>query len=268
MTLKKSDKRFYFSRLKRQVSRLGSGTILLLILGTPSLANSSVSQATRYSGTSLSSAVKSRAYEPPPGSQISGSGTQGGTRGCGGEMIAIAPQFSGTGQSFSSRPTFVWYMNPEPVGTLEFYLSSQADGESTLIVSEEVETQAGYIAYTLPDGEDLTVGETYTWQAILYCDDDKTMPGKWISADITIADPPADAVQAVSGDDLTLQDAIAYAAAGYWYDALAIVYNADSLEEEQFRQDMLLDLADLEAESDNIVAARRSDRLRNLAETP
>lgn len=259
--------------LRRMLRGLSSGLSLLLLIGSTGLASAqSQGQSTAIGveiGNALTETLENpRAYTPPEDdSQATGNSTGGGIRGCGQEMIAIAPQLTHVGQSFSTRPTVVWYMGNTTTGTLKFALYQDGEDISAApTFSEELELpQSGYVAYTLPDGSELTVGETYTWRALLYCNG--TL-GKWITADIQIVAPPEGESIPEATSDRTLEDATAYAALGYWYDALALVYDAETAEEAVLRQNLLLDLADLEAGSESAIATHRSNRLKMLAETP
>lgn len=193
-----------------------------------------------------------RAYAPPSDSQLpesdhTGGAVRGGdTRSCGGNVAALAPRLHHNGQTLSPRPTFVWYVlqeNPQP---LEFHLYRyKADGQlETLLINFIGQSTQGYMAYTLPSEQpDLIVGETYLWQVALYCDDNLEEIDTWSTADIEVVAPPE---QMVELPDDPLQRAQVYAQSGYWYEAIALVYDAISPEAKAFRQSLLLDLADLD----------------------
>jgi hypothetical protein len=209
-----------------------------------------------------------RAYTPPPDSRVSGEHTGGGVRGCGSEMIALAPRFSLVGQSASPHPTFVWYMAQEAVNPLEFVLYQEHDDGSIEVIYSDVVTPqpAGYLAYSLPTTEPaLTAGGTYLWEVIAYCDAALQRPGRWFSAEVDIVAPP----EGLTVDDAQDQDAAtarAYAAQGLWYDALAIVYDGETPEEQALLQDLLLDLADLEENPNDPLSVYLSHQLRTLSE--
>ncbi|MEM1291704.1 MAG: DUF928 domain-containing protein [Cyanobacteria bacterium P01_H01_bin.162] len=251
-------------RLKPSATDLGRSLMLLLLAG-PSLATAGGAIA---ASPPLDSNRKGRAYEPPPNSRISGGGNtgSGGSRDwCSDDSLAaIAPQFSGVGQSFSTRPTFVWYTDSPTVGVMQFELY-QGDLEEP-IFSETVLPQSNFVAYTLPaTAPALTVGETYWWQATLRCSADTEMVSSWIATSVEIVDstPTLPAAGAASS---SIQMAQAYASSGLWYDALAEVYDPETFDEYLLRQDLLLDLADLEAASGNAIAIDISEQLQDLAE--
>lgn len=210
-----------------------------------------------------------RVYAPPEDSRISEENhTAGGARGCSSDIIALAPKLDLIGQTMETRPTFSWYTFSDEVDALEFQLYRyQDDGLLEMIVSQPIEqAQGGYMAYTLTaDDPALTVGETYVWQVILYCGQNQDTVGRWTSAEIEVVEVPVELITAIIPAD-PLEQARVYARLGLWYDAMAAVYDAETPEARAFRQDLLLDLADLEAQSNKAVAASLSAQLRQIAE--
>ena len=212
---------------------------------------------------------KEYGFTPPPAdSRTSGEDhTGGGVRGCGEEAAALAPRLNAVGQTLSTRPTFVWYIFSDDAEPIEFHLYRyQTDNTlETVLINSIGPSNEGYMAYTLPAEEpDLNIGDTYLWQVVLYCDQNLEEVGRWTSADVEIVAPPTE-LAAESADD-SLQKAQAYARAGLWYDALAEVYDAITPEAQTFRQNLLLDLADLEEQPDRELALDLSAQLRQIAE--
>jgi hypothetical protein len=246
---------------------VAGGVCCLLAIAAPTLAQSSPTPPL----TAETFLISSRAYDPPPGSQSGGGATtNGGIRGCGGEMIALAPAFHTPGQTFSEYPTFVWYLGDGFADRLEFTLFHQSPTGETEIFSQAIAVgEAGYQALTLPTtAEPLQVGETYRWQTTLYCDAENDQAIQWVAAAITLVEPPRSLALLDTVAPTPWQKGIRFARAGYWYDALAQVYAADTVDGQALRQALLLDIADLAAAADTSAANRWSDRLRNLAETP
>ncbi|NEZ58458.1 DUF928 domain-containing protein [Adonisia turfae] len=190
--------------------------------------------------------------------------TGGSVRGCGDDIVAIAPRLNAIGQTASINPTFVWYNFSPDNDPVEFQLYRlNPDNAPERILTEQFDTsQQGYESYTLPtDKATLTAGETYIWQIVLYCDAAFTNPGHYSSAELDVVTLPAE----VATTDDALTNAQAYANEGLWYDALAEAYDANTPATEKFRQDLLLDLADIEAQSDKDEAADLSEQLREIA---
>ena len=190
--------------------------------------------------------------------------TGGSVRGCGDDIVAIAPRLNSVGQTASTNPTFVWYNFSPDNDPVEFQLYRvQPDGSPEVVTTEQFDTsQKGYASYTLAvEKASLTVGETYIWQVVLYCDTAFTNPGHYSSAELDVVALPAN----VATTDDEIANAQAYASAGLWYDALAEVYGADTPATEKFRQDLILDLADIEAQSENDEAVALSEQLQEIS---
>lgn len=255
--------------LFRRAICFSSTVSLLLLLGPSSLADYHPSGSSDRLGAEIQTTVGGgRVYIPPPNSQTSGeSHTGGGVRGCGEDMAALAPRLHAMGQTVSTHPTFVWYVFSDDAEPIEFHLyRHQADGSLEAVLMNSIgPSNEGYMAYTLPQDEpDLSVGDTYLWQVVMYCDQNLEEVGRWTSADIKVVEPPANL--AAELPDHSLQKAQAYAHTGLWYDAMAEVYDATILEEQTFRQNLLLDLADLEEQPDKEMAVDLSAQLRQIAE--
>ncbi|MBE7384842.1 MAG: DUF928 domain-containing protein [Leptolyngbya sp. SIO1E4] len=258
-------------KLFRRVICFSLTVSLLIVLGSSGLADYTPSDASDRPSDNIRNTVGgSRAYTPPPTSRTSGEDhTGGGVRGCGDNIATLAPRLNFVGQSSTTRPTFVWYMFGEAAEPLEFHLYHyQADGSLEAVLIDPIGSSTqGYMAYTLPSGQpDLTVGETYLWQVVLYCDPNLEEVGRWASADVEIVALPADLMAGLP--EGTLPQAQAYARAGLWYEAMAAVYDATTPEEKAFRQDLLLDLADLEEQSEQESIINLSSQLRQIAEMP
>ena len=244
------------------------GVSCLLAIAAPSLAQSAPAPNALTTETVL---ISSRAYTPPPRSQSGGgASTGGGVRGCGAEMLALAPAFHTPGQTFSEYPTFVWYRDEGVAERLEFTLFQQLGDAETEIFSTEITIgDAGYQAFTLPDTvAPLVVGETYRWQTTVYCEAENDEATQWVAAEVTIVEPPRSLALLDAVAPTPWQKGVRFARAGYWYDALAQVYADDTIDGQVLRQALLLDIADLAEDVNTSAANRWSDRLRAIAETP
>jgi hypothetical protein len=211
-----------------------------------------------------------RAYNPPADSRSAGNEhTGGGVRGCGDEMVALAPRLNFVGQTQSQRPTFVWYVFSSQAGPLEFHLYEyQEDGSLDAVLVEPIgPSSQGYMAYTLPaTAPALSVGDTYLWQVVMYCDQALEEVGRWTSADIEVVEPPT--TLPTPFPEEPVEQAQAYAEAGIWYEAMALVYDATTPEAEVLRQELLLDLADFEEQPEDIFIIDLSSQLREIADMP
>lgn len=247
---------------------LAGGLGCVLAIAAPALAQSSQSPAAYPAETLL---MSSRAYQPPAGSQSSGgASTGGGVRGCGAEMLALAPAFTNPGQTFSERPTFVWYIGEVPTNRLNFTLFHQGEAGEVEVFSQDVTAGTpGYQSLTLPvDAEPLQVGETYRWTTELYCEEDSNDVMRWVAAEVTVVDPPPSLPLLDTVAPMPWQKGLRFARAGYWYDALAQVYAGETADERALRQALILDVADLAETANSSSSDRWSDRLRTLVEAP
>lgn len=191
-----------------------------------------------------------RVYTPPaesrnPGNNYVPAGRRGG---CGDELVAIAPRLF-SGRTTATRPTFIWYGWSDAAAVVEFQLYQyQPDGLATIIPAIPVEpTAAGFVTYTLPPEQaELTVGDTYFWRVVSYCDQDRQELGFLTSAFLEVVESPAELAEESS--ETPLERAQTLARQGIWYDALAQVYDANTPETQRFLENLLLDLADAETQ--------------------
>jgi hypothetical protein len=212
-------------------------------------------------------ATELRVYSPPPDLKNPREDhTGGGVLGCGDEVAAIAPRLNSIGQTASTTPTFVWYNFSDDNDPIEFQLYRyEPDGSfSEVAIAQFDESQQGFMAYTLPEDEAITRGETYLWQVVLYCDAAFEQPGQYTSADIEVVELPTALTTDLPVDPV--ERSRAYAQAGLWYDAFADVYDAPTSEAAALRQDLLLDLADLEEQMDEATSGDLSQQLREIAD--
>lgn len=256
-------------RSGRQFFLVG-GTLSLLLLSLPVLADYTPTGISRPGDRARTTAGGTRAYVPPADSRRPGENhTGGGVRGCGDDIAAIAPRLNAIGQTATGHPTFVWYNFSDDGDPVEFQLyRSKADGSFDTVVVEQIpESQPGYMAYTLPaETEALEVGETYLWQVVLYCDRSFEEVGQYSSAEVEVVNLPAELATELPAD--SLGRAQAYAQAGLWYEAIAEVYAAPTPETHAFRRNLLMDLADFEAQpaSETATEGDLSAQLRQIAE--
>jgi hypothetical protein len=219
---------------------------------------------------------RNRAYVPPVTARISRQNHSGGgprPSSCGQEVALIAPRHSTIGLTDSTHPTLVWYSFSSSLeqhgnsGFLELHLYRyQADNSlEKVFVRPMGESRQGYMSYTLPQNEQgLNVGETYKWQVVAYCDPELEEISKWATADLEVVPPVATIASQLSED--SLDNAEIYAGSGLWYNAIAEINNLSTPAAESFRQDLLLDLADLEEQTDGDTTEKNSTQLRAIAE--
>lgn len=211
-------------------------------------------------------------YVPPPNadaptSRTTGGGRRGGCQGTGNiDLVALAPQVH-AGQTMSTHPTLVWYAPADIRQPLEVELYQlESNNRWKRLKTFTLEEQsAGFMSFSWPETEpDLTVGQTYRWQVISTCVIGLPARDLVTTAEIEVIAPPADLETGEEIDSVT--QAQQYAENGLWYDALAAVSDSSaSLPEKTYRDELLLDLADLETASAGDTETYLSRQLRRIA---
>lgn len=213
--------------------------------------------------------LREAAFNPPRNPRRRRGGrTTTGTRqdSCVGESVtaftAIGPEAT-AGLTVSTRPTFVWHLpesaQPYPV-TFRLLALDENDRLTLAFREDDLDYVSGYTAYSLPaEAEALDVGQRYRWQVIVQCD--ANYPSRSLVQEISL-----EVVETPEGLDIdTVQDAaeraLRYGRAGLWYDAIAQVADAQTSSQRAVRQQLIQDLARLEAEN-----ATLSENLLDIAE--
>lgn len=263
----------FLMRLLTSKRRLTLTTALCLsTLAFTALQQPSIAADTQVSSILQLAQRRRRSYRPPADAQIPRRNhSGGGVRGCGEEIAAIAPRLSSIGQTLESHPTLVWYNysnNAEPLELHLYRYPSDGAGDESIervFIKKVGNSQQGYMSYTLPDSEPgLQVGEIYFWQVVLYCDPNLEEVGMWTAADIQRVSDAAGVAAQLSGD--AMSDAQMYADAGLWYEAIALLNTLSTPAADNLRRDMLMDLADLESETDTEATVSIVEQLRRIAE--
>ena len=250
--------------------------LCLSTLAFTALQQPSIAVDTQVSSTLQLAQRRRRSYRPPADAQIPRRNhSGGGVRGCGEEIGVIAPRLSSIGQTIESHPTLVWYNYSDDAEPLELHLyrypsgvaSDESGNESVerVFIKKVGNSQQGYMSYTLPDSAPgLQVGEVYFWQVVLYCDPNLEEVGMWTAADIQRVPDSTGVATQLSGD--AMSDAQMYVEAGLWYEAIALLNTLNTPAADNLQRDMLLDLADLESETDTESTESIVEQLRRIAE--
>lgn len=155
-------------------SRLSSTAIAILGL---SLTTTSPLAAPRPSDSPAQFAAPpfqiSQSFRPPSrGTAPPSSG--GATRGesClqgNKQLTSLVPQ-SRLGLTFSSNPTFYWYIPKSPAKTAKFLLLTNDDTDVVYETTLTLPGQPGIVSFTLPSSAPpLTVGKQYHWYLVVGC---------------------------------------------------------------------------------------------------
>jgi Domain of Unknown Function (DUF928) len=242
-----------------------SGIMLSVWLGMTSTTFAHSTDSSVASTPTPDSILVAQTYNPPPPSSGSPAPRgSGGPRGvCTGQssssLLAIAPQ-AHVGQTSSTRPTVAWYVPDVEPYDLVFQLFQGSSEDPLYDIS--MTSRKGFMTWSVPaSAPALVVGETYRWRVILICDRNRPSLSARDGAVFTVVAPPTTTAAANSVDY-----ARQMAAAGVWYDALAVIVTTPTTAAlRSLRSELLNDLAQLEASGAN-ADTRRADNLRGLAE--
>ncbi|MEA5464078.1 DUF928 domain-containing protein [Leptothoe sp. PORK10 BA2] len=257
------------------IARLSIGSLIYLLFtcDQPSWGHQASNILTSKIEKPLALATAMRkSYSPPanptPPNRTTGGGTRGGCDSPAAiSLTALAPQ-AHAGQTASTWPTLTWYIadeNPYPV-QLQLYRYTSSNPVETQL--ERVHffdlgpSQPGWMSFTLPTSlPPLNVGETYRWKVILQCSASQPSKNKIDEADLQVVPLPIGMVTTTD----PVQQAQQFAAAGLWYDAIAVISQSSAASAVAYRRDLVASLAELEAENPNDQFSQLSNRLRYIA---
>lgn len=156
------------------------------------------------------------------------------------------------GQTVSSYPEFVWYLpeseTPFPV-TFRLLAPNEA-GIPTPVHTAELPYTPGFVKYQLPTGSPaLVAGKEYRWQVVVECD--PNYPSRSLAQELSFekVSAPAGLSQAVTAAATDASKAVAYGEQGIWYEAIAQVAKATTIEAQAVRTGLLRDLSALESDN-------------------
>lgn len=199
-------------------------------------------------------------YTPPPNPTPPGGGrgvTARRGRGCsevanGVQLTTLAPQHH-TGQTVSAYPTLVWFVPTDKalVGELQIFERTETnDFREVLETPYAFTSTQGFMSFTLPEtAEGLSADTEYFWHVLLQCENAQALDE---------IDLHRSRIEVVDVERLPeplasepVKRSAQLAEAGLWYDALAAVSEPrQDIEADAYRDELLLDLAELESVED------------------
>lgn len=202
---------------------------------------------------------------PRSGSQTSMGTRQGSCLADADTSLAALGPSSVVGRTTSSRPSFTWYLPPVQTSPIVQFrlLAPDESGIPVAIHTAHLDYASGYSTYQIPDDVPALVdGVEYRWQVIVACDPNS--PSRSIGQELSIEKVAASPslMQSISSSDNAIQQALAYGRAGIWYDAIAAVAQAQTIDAQVVRAGFLQDLAVVESEQENV----QRDFLEDLLE--
>lgn len=208
-------------------------------------------------------------YKPPENQQPPRQRTTGTlTRdGCQGQqntsLTALAPQMH-VGRTISTHPTFSWFVPDSQPYLLEFRLYDYTpNGRREILLSKELQSQPGIMTLSLsPEEIELSVGQNYYWQVIVYCNPNRPSSALVVGAEIEVVPLSSMLRMSLAKTNDSIERANLYARSGLWYDALSEALQArQTIIHDGFKLSLLEDLAELEGQE-----SEQSERLRRVIE--
>jgi len=135
-------------------------------------------------------------------------------------FTAIAP-YVNWGETTSQRPTF-WLYIPYAAGDVEFFLRNEQTQEELFRYTFRVQEAAGIHPFTLPpEMPELEPDKVYGWQLDFVCNPESRI--KFRTTGVIVRRLPSEELAAAIASASPREQAILYAEAGLWYDALATI---------------------------------------------
>jgi len=196
-------------------------------LTTPTLAATPiVSRSAAHSTLKISQSFKppSRGTAPPS----AGGATRGSTCLQGGKKLtSLVPQ-NRLGLTYSSNPTFYWYVPQSPAKTARFLLLNQDDTDVVYEATMTLPNQAGVMSFTLPQSTALQVGKQYHWYLVVGCSqlDQSVNPSVegWVERVAPDAAVSQQLQKAIGRERATI-----YAENGIWHEAVTTLAKLRSI---------------------------------------
>jgi hypothetical protein len=156
-------------------------------------------------------------------------GAPGQTRDAGSRPLCATPELPFTaiaplvnwGETIAQRPTF-WLYLPYAAGDVEFFLRDEQTQEEVFRHTFAVRDAGGIHPFTLPPSTPhLEPDKLYNWQMDFVCNPETGT--KFRATGMIVRREPSDELVAAIATATPREQAILYAEAGLWYDALAKV---------------------------------------------
>lgn len=151
-------------------------------------------------------------------------------------FTAIVP-YVNWGETTAQRPTF-WLYIPYAAGDVELFLRDEQTQEEIFRHTFDVSDAGGIHPFTLPpDAPALEPDQLYNWQLDFVCNPETGT--KFRATGMIVRRLPSEELAAAIATAAPREQAILYAEAGLWYDALAVVaaFHAQFPDDPQFTED-------------------------------
>ncbi len=184
------------------------------------------------SDTTIKPTQLRRVYVPP--TKAAPRTTQGsvGSRGCEqSEPVSLhlfVPR-DHVGQTTQGHPSFFWYVSGNPDLPMEFSLV-EPNVPKPIYVAQISASNAEVVKLSLPQNlPALETGKDYRWSVSLICNPVRRSNDIYARSWIERSQPSDNLSHMLASTQTEYKRAIAYAQAGFWYDALAAITNAQAV---------------------------------------
>ena len=173
-----------------------------------------------------------RVYIPP--TKAAPRTTQGsvGSRGCEQSVPISLNLFvpnDHVGQTTQGHPSFFWYISGNPDVPMEFTLV-EPNVPKPIYVAQIAASKAEVVKLSLPKHlPELKTGKDYRWSVSLICNPVRRSNNIYARSWIERSQPSDNLSHTLASTQTEYERAIAYAQAGFWYDALAEIANAQAV---------------------------------------
>ncbi len=167
------------------------------------------------------------AYTPPPNQKKPPSNTSSGsaaTRGCDENSILSTILASGNrvGQTISTHPTFVWFIDDNQPRQMEFIVYEYIqDNQYKKVYQTTKTTTSGIMSFTLPNDEPpLTPNKIYVSQVTIFCEPNSPSTALSDLVYFEIVNISSTLTNQLENASNSLEKVNIYAESGLWFDAM------------------------------------------------
>ena len=167
------------------------------------------------------------AYTPPPNQKKPPSNASSGsaaTRGCDGNSILSTILASGNrvGQTVSTHPTFVWFIDDNQPRKMEFIIYEPIqDNQYKKVYQTTKTTTSGIMSFTLPNDEPpLKPNKIYVSQITIFCEPNSPSTALFDLVYFEVVNVSSTLISELENASNSLEKVNIYAESGLWFDAM------------------------------------------------
>ncbi|MEL4896852.1 DUF928 domain-containing protein [Crocosphaera sp. Alani8] len=171
------------------------------------------------------------AYTPPPNQKKPPSNASFGsatTRGCDGNSLSIIiASGNRVGQTISTHPTFVWFIDDNQPRQMEFIVYEHIqDNQYKKVYQTTKTTTSGIMSFTLPNEENpLTPNKIYVSQVTIFCEPNSPSTALSDLVYFEVVNVSSTLTNQLANVSNSLAKVNIYAESGLWFDAMKEAIN-------------------------------------------